>query len=99
MANFPHFPYETPFGYINQPITAATTHLVIGHVVEQLEELAFCIIDAARNSTLGLCNAATYERLGAILLLVLKDMVYLTRAHDVLVHLAGRITMEMVERY
>ena len=99
MANLPHFPFETPFGYLHQPITAATTHIVIGHIVDQLEELAFCIVEAARNSALGLCNAATYERLGATMFRVLKDMVYLHRAHDALVHLAGRITSEMVERY
>ena len=95
----PHFPFDTPFGYINQPITAATTHIVIGHVVEQLEELAFTIVEVARNSALGLCNAAAYERLGTTMFRVLKDVVYLHRAHDVLVHLAGRITMELVERY
>ena len=50
----------------------------------QLEELAFCIIEAARNYTLGLCNAATYERMGATIHRVLKDLVYLWRAHDVL---------------
>ena len=99
MANLPHFPYESPSGYLHQPVTAATTHLVVGHCVDQLEELAYTIVEAVRNYTLGLCNAATYDRMGATIHRVIKDMVYLWRAHDVLVHLAGAITMEFVQRY
>ena len=94
----PHFPFDSATGHILQPITLATTRLVIEHVVDSLEELAICMLEAGRNSNLGLCNALVFEQIGIALHKVLKDFVYLWRAHDILVQLAGIITTELTTR-
>ena len=98
MADMPHFPFDSSLGHVLQPITPATTNLVITHLVDCLEELAICMLEAGRNSNLGLCNALVFERIGIALHKVLKDIVYLWRAHDILVQLAGRVTTELVTR-
>ena len=99
MAHRSYYPFDSALGHVVQPVTLATTQLVISHFVDNLEELAVCMLEAARNSNRGLDNALIFERMGINIHKILKDLVYLWRAHDILVQLAGTITIELVDRF
>ena len=99
MAHQSYYPFDSAIGHVVQPVTLATTQHVISHFVDNIEELAIIMLQAAGNSSMGLDNALVFERMGITIHKILKDLVYLWRAHDILVQLAGTITIELVDRF
>ena len=98
MAQISNYPFQSPLGHLTQEVNIETTRIVISHAVDCLEELSLCILEARRNSRLGRCTTLALEGVGIAMHKILRDFIYLWRAHEILVQLVGHITAEFIER-
>ena len=98
MAQGPHFPFRSALGHLTQEVNLETTRVVISHTVDTIEELSLCIYEARRNSELGRCTTLALEGVGIAMHKLLRNFIYLQRAHEILVQLVAHITAEFIER-
>ena len=98
MAQGPHYPFQSALGHLTQEVNIETTRIVISHTVDSLEELSLCIFEARRNSELGRSTTLALEGVGIAMHKLLRDFIYLQRAHEILVQLVAHVTSEFIER-